>query len=357
MASSPPGLQVLICDDSPLARKQMARALPPEWPAQVQFAASGREGLEKVRAGGIDALFLDLNMPEMNGYQVLQAIHGEDLPCMTLVVSGDVQPQARRWVLDHGALDFISKPVDREQLRAILLQFGLLRHDTANADQQLISELPAPAFLDVIREVFNVAMGQAGGRLGELLDTFIRLPVPRVHQTIYADLIALLAFQGETRLHAISQGFSARGLSGEAILLMRRDDLAQLRLPYNAAVPHQEEAQTGLEEMVDDRLLSTLLDVSGLLAGSCLRGMSEQFDLSFNHSYPVILGRDQSLRSLIGDESAGQEVLVVEMCYTLEDDIACDLLIAFTEDSIPVLEQRAALLRQDHDPVETGATS
>lgn len=347
---SPAPVNVLICDDSPLARKQMARALPPEWPVAVHFAADGEQALDVIRRRGADVLFLDLNMPVKNGYEVLETIHREDLHCMVLVVSGDVQNQARRWALDKGALDFIGKPVHREQLRVILKQFGLMRsHEGDRTATQTMDDMPAPEFLDVIREVVNVAMGQAGGRLGELLDSFITLPIPELHQTIYADLLGLLAFQGETSLHAVSQGFSARGISGEAILLMKRADLEQLRLPWCTPASDRPTA--------DDQLPGALIDVCGLLAGSCLHGISEQLDLHFDHSYPVILGQDESLDALIGDESAGQEVLVIEICYTLEPGIACDLLIAFTEDSIPVLEQRATLLRQDEDSEYGGSAA
>lgn len=338
-------INVLICDDSPLARKQMARALPPEWPVTVRFAEGGRGALEVIRAGKADVLFLDLNMPDLNGYDVLELIHRDDLSCMVLVVSGDVQPQARKWALDRGALEFIGKPVDREQLRAILTQFGLMEPDNRDAGAlQNMAELPAPEFQDVIREVVNVAMGQAGGSLGKRLDTFITLPIPLVHQTIYSDLLGLLSVQGDSNLYAVSQGFSARGLSGEAIMLMTRQDLDRLHLPHNSIAADRTAA--GEDK---NRRLSVLVDVCGLLAGSCLHGISEQLDLHFNHSYPVILGEDRSLDTLIGDESAGQEVLVVEICYRLEPDIACDLLIAFTADSIPVLEQRASLLRQETD--------
>lgn len=338
-------VNVLICDDSPLARKQMARALPPEWPVTVRFAEGGREALDIIHAGGADVLFLDLNMPDVNGYDVLETVHREDLPCMVLVVSGDVQPQARRWALENGALEFIGKPVDREQLRAVLMQFGLMGDDSPdNEVRQSIAELPAPEFPDVIREVVNVAMGQAGERLAKRLDTFITLPIPLVHHTIYSDLLGLLSVQGESNLYAVAQGFSARGLSGEAILLMTRQDLERLQLPHNRIAAGR--AAVGKEE---DRLLSVLVDVCGLLAGSCLHGISEQLDLHFNHSYPVILGEESSLDTLIGDESAEQEVLVVEICYRLEPDIHCDLLLAFTADSIPVLEQRAGLLRQESE--------
>ncbi|MBY0418951.1 MAG: response regulator, partial [Pararheinheimera sp.] len=50
---------VLICDDSNLARKQMARALPAEWQQNIQFAGHGGEALDILQRQPIDLLFLD----------------------------------------------------------------------------------------------------------------------------------------------------------------------------------------------------------------------------------------------------------------------------------------------------------
>ncbi|HEX5792616.1 MAG TPA: response regulator, partial [Rheinheimera sp.] len=58
---------VLICDDSNLARKQLARILPQEWQANLFFAGHGAEALDTLLKQPIDWLFLDLNMPVMDG--------------------------------------------------------------------------------------------------------------------------------------------------------------------------------------------------------------------------------------------------------------------------------------------------
>lgn len=49
-------------------------------------------------------------MPELDGYSVLEAINKADLQVLTIVVSGDIQPQARDRVQKMGAIDFIKKP-------------------------------------------------------------------------------------------------------------------------------------------------------------------------------------------------------------------------------------------------------
>lgn len=83
-------LAVLIFDDSALARRQMARSLPADWDINVSFADDGEQAIEAIHAGKADLLFLDLNMPVMNGYDVLGQIRINDLPTMVLVVSGDI---------------------------------------------------------------------------------------------------------------------------------------------------------------------------------------------------------------------------------------------------------------------------
>ena len=90
--------RILICDDSALARKQMARALPEGLRGDVSFAKDGVEALEKLRGHEAELMFLDLNMPEVDGYQVLEQVRKEDLPVLTIVVSGDIQPEARERV-------------------------------------------------------------------------------------------------------------------------------------------------------------------------------------------------------------------------------------------------------------------
>jgi CheY-like chemotaxis protein len=67
-------LPIVIADDSLLARKVLTRALPPDWDVEISYATNGREALEHYRAGRASVMFLDLTMPDMTGYQVLDAL-------------------------------------------------------------------------------------------------------------------------------------------------------------------------------------------------------------------------------------------------------------------------------------------
>lgn len=119
-------IPLLICDDSNMARKQVVRSLPDGWDVDITFASNGIEALAAVRAGKGEMLFLDLTMPELDGFGVLETIRSEDLKTVVIVISGDIQPVARERVLRLGALDFIQKPVDKDKLTATLETFGLL---------------------------------------------------------------------------------------------------------------------------------------------------------------------------------------------------------------------------------------
>jgi len=119
-------VSVLVVDDSAMARKMLIRALPPDWDITVTQVSNGSDALARYRQGGVDVMFLDLTMPEMDGYQVLATLRSEDLNCLVIVVSADIQEAAQARVRAMGAIAFIKKPVDTERVRAVLKEYGLL---------------------------------------------------------------------------------------------------------------------------------------------------------------------------------------------------------------------------------------
>jgi chemotaxis protein CheY-P-specific phosphatase CheC len=78
--------------------------------------------------------------------------------------------------------------------------------------------------LQALREVVNIAMGQAGSRLSELLGTFIQLPVPDVFITPYDHITQHLPYANESPMSAVS----GNGVAGEAIALMCSDGFPDL---------------------------------------------------------------------------------------------------------------------------------
>ena len=66
------GLPVLVVDDSTLARRLLINALPEAWDVEITQAANGADAVTAYREGRASVMFLDLTMPGMTGFDVLE---------------------------------------------------------------------------------------------------------------------------------------------------------------------------------------------------------------------------------------------------------------------------------------------
>jgi chemotaxis protein CheY-P-specific phosphatase CheC/CheY-like chemotaxis protein len=371
--------RLLICDDSNMARKQVARSLPDDWDVEISFAHDGCEGIEAIKAGKGDVLLLDLNMPNMDGYQVLEEILKQDLNTLVVVISGDIQPEAHKRVKGLGALDFIQKPVNKEKLTAILLAYGIFTRDKVsvlagdednnNQQKQIVKSnvdsvyvrpaLPkivkptpialdsettiaddyyilTPDMRDCYQEVANVAMGRAGDLLARVLDVFVVLPIPNVNFIEVSELsMALSAIENRESTSGICQGFIGAGVSGEALLILNDSGFQDIASLMN----FQDEVDAGSEREL-------LMDLSNVLIGACLNGVSEQLDMQFSQGHPVVLGLHRKVSELIASNSnKWKKTLAIEISYSIENyNIKCDLLLLFTEKSMETLNNKISYL-------------
>ncbi len=324
---------IVICDDSSMARKQMARALPENWDVDICFANNGFEGLKAINDTQAEILFLDLNMPEMDGYEVLQAIRKMDLPTMVIVVSGDIQPEAYQRIVKLGALDFIKKPVDPGKIEAVLKKYGIPieRKAVANVINVQVD------ITDGYREVANVAMGRAADLLARLLNVFVILPVPNVSMLEASELRMALGQISDTdaSISALCQGFVGPGIAGEALLIFNETsftDIAEL-MKFEGAI----------NEAIKMELI---MDISNILIGAFLKGIAEQLDITFSQGHPVILGRHVKIADILQHKGKlWKKTLAIEIPYKIENKkINCDLLLLFTEDSIKALNDRISYI-------------
>lgn len=339
---------VLICDDSNLARKQMARSLPAQWQDKIYFAGHGQEALEVLKRQPIDLLFLDLNMPILDGYEVLQAIREQKIPVKVVVVSGDIQPEARERVMTFGALDFIRKPVAADKLTEVLVQFES-QHSVADSkkvqdraiqvNQTSNTFVLDPVLRDVFQELTNVAMGQAGDLLARLLKVFVKLPIPNVNVIEVSELhMAIASVEQKETTSAVCQGFIGGGVSGEALLILNDSSFVDIAKLMN----YEGKLNTKAE-------LELLMDIGNILIGAVLKGLAEQIDMSFSQGHPVVLGQHAPVSEMIkANAKRWKRTLAIEISYGIENyNINCDLLLLFTEDSIKTLNYKVEFLLEE----------
>jgi chemosensory pili system protein ChpA (sensor histidine kinase/response regulator) len=114
------GSRLLLIDDSLSIRKFVGRMLEGAG-YTVETAVDGEEGLRKASAGSYSLIITDLEMPKLNGYEVIQALRDRPQTKSTpiLVMTTRAGEKHRQMALSIGATGYIAKPVEE---RALILE-------------------------------------------------------------------------------------------------------------------------------------------------------------------------------------------------------------------------------------------
>jgi class 3 adenylate cyclase len=116
---SPQAGDLLVVEDNRVNRLLLGRALG-QLGHTVTFAENGREALDVLRQRTVDLVLLDIEMPEMNGYQVLEALAADprlrDLPVVMMSSVEEIDSVAR--CIEMGAEDYLFKPLNPVLLKA-----------------------------------------------------------------------------------------------------------------------------------------------------------------------------------------------------------------------------------------------
>ena len=168
-ASSDPGSTVFVIDDDPDVLQALTRLLGSAGRRVAAFSSAQRflEDCDCARG----CLVLDVAMPGLNGLELQQALEaqGSVLPIVFLTGRGDVSSSVQ--AMKHGAVDFLEKPVDDEQLLAAIAQ-ALARHDELRAGRDQ-------------RERSAARLARLSARVRELLEMIV---AGRLNKQIAAEL-------------------------------------------------------------------------------------------------------------------------------------------------------------------------
>lgn len=121
-------MKYLVTDDSILARKMILKVLNKfvDGSDEIFQAKDGKEALEIYKEHTPDICFMDLTMPEMDGFEATSKIIEIDPEAKVIVVSADIQQHAIDRVIENGAKDFINKPIDEKKMFKVLHKMGVL---------------------------------------------------------------------------------------------------------------------------------------------------------------------------------------------------------------------------------------
>jgi diguanylate cyclase (GGDEF)-like protein/PAS domain S-box-containing protein len=135
------GRNILIVDDEPLQRESLKQMIELSG-YQVETADSGEQAISMLQNYCFDLILLDLNMPGMGGFGVIDYVIEHHIPAKVLVVSGDASFETAREALGKGAYDFVKKPYSPDELLTTIGNAASKKEleDTNHSMSQKLSE-------------------------------------------------------------------------------------------------------------------------------------------------------------------------------------------------------------------------
>ncbi len=329
------GLRLLVIEDN-LINQQVAQELLVSEGALVEVASGGGEGIERIcRAQSpFDAVLMDIQMPDMDGYAVTREIrHTLGLNHLLIIaMTANALPADRAACLAAGMDDHIGKPINIDALVAVLLRHcGLDEHNrAAPAASTAIETAALPRFV-------GFALQETLARLGNNRDLYARMARSfRAGHGEAADQVRTLLQQGDKKaalalLHALKGVAATLGAQALAQFAAEMED--KLQQTTEGAVTRDalldqltqrlREACDGLEAIADQispaeveqvtadlpsrdpldvpALIQRLLSLERLLASANLRAQDEYVALRHNFG-PTLASRfaplDQAINQL-----------------------------------------------------------
>ena len=132
-------IKVLVVDDEPLARERLTSLLSQEPAIElVSPARDGEEAITAIHDESPDLVFLDVQMPQMNGFDVIDAVGTDKMPLVIFVTAYD---QHALKAFQVRALDYLLKPFDRERFGDALQRARkqLDREETGDLGRRLLA--------------------------------------------------------------------------------------------------------------------------------------------------------------------------------------------------------------------------
>ena len=189
---------------------------------------------------------------------------------------------------------------------------------------------------DALREIANLAMGEAGVNLSKVLNTYVELSIPTIHITQIDQIANFLtevnAHLGEI-ISIIRLGFQGF-FSGEVLLV------------------YGPRAIETVSELLDESLhneyqeMMLLREISNILAAACLNGITQRLDSNIIITPPSLYCHRMSITDSFNAMFAKNiinwyETLFIKISFKFENkDFQCNLIVFFSENCIEKLQQR-----------------
>ena len=127
-------LKVLLLDDEPIVGKRLKPALT-KIGCEVEFFDNPAEALRRIDEKEFDVIVTDIRMEEFDGLEVLERVRQKSSRTKVIMMTGYAMMETAREAMEKGAFDFIAKPFEPSDLRAMVAKAALaLGSEVGNID-------------------------------------------------------------------------------------------------------------------------------------------------------------------------------------------------------------------------------
>jgi len=114
--------RVLVAEDS-LTNQKLISLLLEKLGLQVTIASDGKEAVDKALGGQFDLIFMDIQMPNMNGYEATEALRSQSLTVPIIALTAHAMKGDDEKCFSAGCNDYLVKPIDRKKLLEVLRKY------------------------------------------------------------------------------------------------------------------------------------------------------------------------------------------------------------------------------------------
>src|SRR5438067_2238166 len=158
-------LRILVADDQAVNRKLTMRQLE-QLGFSVDVVVNGREAIDAATRTTYDLIFMDCNMPQMDGFQATRELRKAGAAVPVIALTASIAARDRDKCIAAGMNDFVIKPVPKDELLRVLS--GWLPIDAAKIDMLKQTDD------NLLREVIDIYVSEAPAQIASIRDAIVR---------------------------------------------------------------------------------------------------------------------------------------------------------------------------------------
>lgn len=230
-------IKVLAVDDN-AANLKLIAAMLKEMVSQVVVCKNGKEAVRLAQSQPFDIIFMDIQMPIMDGISATQAIRSQSLNTETpiVAVTAHAIPGERERLIRQGMDDYLAKPIDESMLAQLITDFAHRRHQN-HGDQQIdwsLAVRQAAGKLDLAKEMLTMLMASFD-------------EVDPVLEAVFAGQVEDAEVLAQ--LHRLNGGCAYSGVPGLQRLLSQLEQQLRDGVPVSELEPELLELQDAMEQV------------------------------------------------------------------------------------------------------------